>query len=395
MNSKEYIHLSLEDREKICRERVIHHYSKKTSKSLLEIIFKIIVVIFACVGLGVLAVYLGVNLHLTNTDGIIDSQTEDFWETAKTQSALKSDTVVISDVFFNAGNYCAMKRIKNDYPGTFWRILDLALNDKKELAQNNLNVIIKNLNTISGNKNFCNDTLKVDVSKNDFKILAGMVDDTNKTPFLFASSTEWGFFKNGVVKDIDIIKKVEKETGIKSRILVSQLLAEQLRLFYSDRAWFEKMISPAKVLASMTKFSWGVLGIKEDTAAAVETNLKNKNSVFYPGPEYENMLNFNTTGISQERFKRITNYRDHYYGYLYAALFNKEVIAQWQKSGVDISNNPGVLATLYNIGFVHSVPKVDPQMGGAELNISGNRYSFGRLAYEFYYSGELLDEFPQ
>ena len=34
-------------------------------------------------------------------------------------------------------------------------------------------------------------------------------------------------------------------------------------------------------------------------------------------------------------------------------------------------------------------------MGGAALDIDGNQISFGRVAYDFYYSGELLDQFPQ
>ena len=109
------------------------------------------------------------------------------------------------------------------------------------------------------------------------------------------------------------------------------------------------------------------------------------------------MLDFSPTptNLEQARFERITDKTDHYYAYLYAALFNKEIIAQWQKKGFDISNRPEILATLYNIGFVHSDPNGSPQIGGAEIDINGNKYSFGRIAYDFYYSGELLDEFPQ
>ncbi|MEI6420555.1 MAG: hypothetical protein WCO30_02875 [bacterium] len=91
---------------------------------------------------------------------------------------------------------------------------------------------------------------------------------------------------------------------------------------------------------------------------------------------------------------RITDEHDHYFAYLYAALFNKQIITEWQKAGFDISNRPEILATLYNIGFSHSEPKDDPQIGGAEIDISGKTYSFGGLAYEFYYSGELLNELP-
>jgi hypothetical protein len=145
----------------------------------------------------------------------------------------------------------------------------------------------------------------------------------------------------------------------------------------------------------MTQFSWGVLGIKPETAMKIEDNLKSPDSVFYPGPEFEKLLDFQSKNINQERFLRITNSDDHYYAYLYGALYNKEIISQWQKAGFDISDRPEILATLYNIGFDHSNPSANPKVGGAELNIGDATYSFGRLAYEFYYSGELLDEFPQ
>ena len=276
--------------------------------------------------------------------------------------------------------------------GTFYRILKLAYDDQKELANNNLQVAINISNQGQQDTSPC-EIQSNNMSKRDFEILADMVDHENL--FLFASSTEWAFFKSAAIKDATVIKKVENETGIKARILVSALVAEQMRLFYSSRAWFEHAISPVKILASMSQFSWGVMGIKEETASKIEYYLKNKNTNFYPGSDYENMLDFDTADISQERFNRITNSKDHYYAYLYAALFEKEIISQWQKSGYDISNRPEILATIYNIGFAHSTPNSNPQTGGAELNIDGKIISFGKVAYDFYYSGELLDEFPQ
>ena len=298
-----------------------------------------------------------------------------------------------TDPFFNVYNYCRMESLKAEYPGTFWRVLDLANHDQKTLAENDLNSAMDSLNLNANDNSSCDKSSDQNVSSKDFATLAGAVDA--KDLFIFSTSTEWAFFKNAVLKDVAVINRVEKDTGVKGRILVAELASEQMRLFYSDRGWFEKMISPAKVLTSMTQFSWGVLGIKEDTAAAIENNLKATSSPFYIGPEYENILDFSGGDISQERFQRITNHQDHYYAYLYAALFNKEIIAQWQKSGFDISDRPEILATIYNIGFAHSKPKSDPQMGGAALDIDGNQISFGRVAYDFYYSGELLDQFPQ
>ena len=53
------------------------------------------------------------------------------------------------------------------------------------------------------------------------------------------------------------------------------------------------------------------------------------------------------------------------------------------------------MATIYNIGFTNSKPNANPKSGGAEIEIANTKTSFGQLAYEFYYSGELLDGLPQ
>jgi hypothetical protein len=362
-------------------------------------ILKIIIIIFAVVGFGLLTAYTAVSLHWTDTKGIIDVQSNTFWNDGKAVAAISNiqGNNGENDVFFNKQNYCFLKAIKTEYPGDFARIFDLAIDDKKELAQKNLNALADVLGAetdqnFSSEINSCNSENN-NISKRDFEVLAGVVSP--KSPFAWANSDEWNFFKESVLKDKAILDKVQLETGINERVLVAELMAEQMRLFYSDRPWFKKAIAPLKVLGSMTQFSWGVFGVKPETAMRIEQNLKDSNSVFYPGKDYENLLDFKTQNILQERFQRITDNDNYYYAYLYAALYNKEVISQWQKSGIDISNRPEILATLYNIGFDHSNPNPDPKIGGAELQIGDSTYSFGRLASEFYYSGELLDAFPQ
>jgi len=378
-------HIPLEER--------MHWHKESPEPSLKKSVTKIIkpfiigtIVIFALIGGGLITAFIAVNTHITSGDGYVDKQADGFWQN---NTAAIADSTNNTDSFFNGQNYCGLKRLKQEYPGTFLRILNLALNDKKELAQNNLNVAVFTLDEDYS----CDEVYSKDITKKDFELLADVID--TKDLFIFSGTEEWEFFKKSVVKDVEVLKRVERETGIKSRIIVAQLVAEQMRLFYSNRPMFKKAVAPLKVLASMSQFSWGVLGIKEDTATAVEKNLKDTTSPFYIGEEYEKLLDFKTDNIDQERFKRITDYRDHYYAYLYAALYNKQIVTQWYRDGKDISNRPEILATLYNIGFKNSEPNDDPQTGGAEFTIDGKKYSFGRIAYNFYYSGELLDEFPQ
>jgi len=217
---------------------------------------------------------------------------------------------------------------------------------------------------------------------------------TDASLFPWASGEEWETFRTAVMKDRGAINRVSEETGVSARLILAQLVVEQLRLYHSEREVFKLVFQPLAVLGNQSKFSWGIMGIKESTAIEVENHLKDPDSVFYIGVPYEHLLDFTSEHAANERFERIINDDDHYYSYLYAALYLKQAAKQWERAGYDISDRPEIMSTLFNIGFANSHPKPDPQVGGAPIEIAGVQYSFGSLAYEFYYSGELIDSFP-
>ncbi len=210
----------------------------------------------------------------------------------------------------------------------------------------------------------------------------------------WAATEDWQTFKGAIVKDKEVINKVSAETGVDARLIVAMLAVEQLRLFNSDREVYKQIFQPLKILGVQSKFSWGVMGLKEETAIKIENNLKDSQSIYYLGEESAHLLDFKSADVANERFTRLTDEHNHYYSYLYSALFIKQIILQWQKAGFDISRRPEIIATLFNLGFNKSAPKADPQVGGAEIEVGGQKYSFGGLAFQFYYSGELADDFP-
>lgn len=202
-------------------------------------------------------------------------------------------------------------------------------------------------------------------------------------------SEEWLILKVAIEKDVDDILRASTVADIDPRLAISPLVVEQLRLFSSDREIFKEIFSPLKILGTQNQFSWGVMGIKEDTAKQIEQNLVDKDSAFYLGEDYEHLLDFSTDNHDLERFSRLTNEKDRYYSYLYGALYQKQLIEQWKNSGIDISKRPEIISTLFNIGFSNSKPNPDPQTGGSIVNVGGVDYSFGGLAAQFYYSDEL------
>jgi hypothetical protein len=211
------------------------------------------------------------------------------------------------------------------------------------------------------------------------------------------NTTEWQTLKTAITKDKDTLQRAENETGIKARLLASILFVEQMRLYNSDSELFKKIFEPLSILGVQSQFSWGVMGLKQETLIKIENNLKDSKSPFYLGKENENLLDFsaNNKNIDETRFNRITDEHNNYYSYLYTAIFIEQLEKQWENAGFDISERPEIIATLYNIGFEHSVPNANPQVGGAEIDIANQKYSFGGLAYEFYNSNELLDIFPR
>jgi len=218
----------------------------------------------------------------------------------------------------------------------------------------------------------------------------------NQIETTWANTEEWKTFKAAIVKDKDTLSKVELKTGVPARMIISVLAVEQLRLFTSEREFYKQAFSPLKILGTQTQFSWGVMGIKPDTAKQIENNLASSTSPYYLGKDFEHTLDFTSaTDTDQERFSRITDEHNRYYAYLYGALYIKEIEQAWKNSGNSIDNKPEIIGTLYNIGFGHSEPKANPQVGGAEIEVGGIKYSFGGLTYNIYRSNELLDLFPR
>ncbi|MDP3962416.1 MAG: hypothetical protein Q8Q03_00910 [bacterium] len=195
---------------------------------------------------------------------------------------------------------------------------------------------------------------------------------------------EWNVLKEAILKDRDSLDKASLDSGIKARMIVAPLVVEQLRLYHSEREIFKSIFAPLRILGNQSQFSWGVMGIKQETARQIERNMKND----------ENILEFTTDNSDKERFTRLTDEKDRYYSYLYAGLMMKQIQTQWAKAGFPIENRPDIIATLFNIGFENSNPHANPLSGGSRIEISGIEYSFGSLAKSFYDSQELREEFP-
>lgn len=211
----------------------------------------------------------------------------------------------------------------------------------------------------------------------------------------WTTSDEWIVLRDAILKDAPIITKAATAANASPRLIVSIIVSEQLRLFTSERDIFKSVFQPLRVLGTQTQFSLGVTGVKEDTAQKIEQYLVDPISPFYLGETYEHLLDYPTTPTGEMRVARFSDQHDHYYSYLYTGIMLRQFMAQWNRSGFSIDSRPEILATLFNLGFHKSIPKIDPKVGGAPIEINGVTYTFGGIAGSFYYSNELLTEFPR
>lgn len=221
-------------------------------------------------------------------------------------------------------------------------------------------------------------------------------NDPAETACAWLDTPEWSVIRSALAKEDAVLTRVEQETGVKKRMIAAVVVPEQARFFTSNREVFKRWFEPMKILGSLTQFSLGVSGIKQETAERIEAYASETDSPFYPGDGMAKLIAYEGEGDrAQELFARLTNEDDHYYSYLYTALFIKEVTEQWRRAGYDITGEPEVIVTLFNLGFDKSLPNPAPVSGGAPVTLGNTTYTYGTLGGLFYRSEELIDLMPR
>jgi hypothetical protein len=360
---------------------------KLQSNKTIRITTTVIVIVFALIGFVLTTSFFAIKLHLFNDPGAVDYNDRYFSKNAEKDYELLQQDTSLAEVTKIAKFYHKLKLLNEYYPQ------NATLIHNAFMQHHHIGTAEKMFDAVNirlqDNTDFQHKINKLSqIFDEQIKI-----DSVMPNIFEWMNIEEWQNFKISVIKDIPLIDSAAKLTNVEPRLIVSVLLGEQMRLFNSKREVYKKVISPLKILSVESKFSLGVTGIKEETAIKVEKFLKDSLSPYYLGYNYRDLLNFNSTD-TKERFNRLVDYRNHYYSYLYAALILRQVREQWLKAGFDISDRPEILATLYNVGFEYSKPGPTPRVGGSRITINDRSYTFGALAYEFYYSGEMLKEFP-
>lgn len=238
----------------------------------------------------------------------------------------------------------------------------------------------------------------------ELKLLDSKLKGKDKSVYEWSNYEVWDQFCKALLKDKAAIDSASRITGVESRLIVMCLVGEQVRMFNSGREKFKQYVYPFSRVMLPNNRGYGVTSILESTALKIEANNQDPNSPYYPGDYFSKCLNYNDSfpgrivdsiaAHKRKTIQRLIQGGDHFYCYLYTGFMLRQFYAQWDRAGYDISYRPEALATLFNIGFQKSKPKANPEAGGSSFNIAGKDYTFGGLCFEFYYSGELMKEFP-
>jgi len=355
--------------------------------------YTILLYAFSIYGFFLTVSYFAMKYEWTKDEGMIDSNNRYFQNMdSKYNQSYKLDSISIKKNRYKALNRIIL--LNEFYPLNAKYILDAyTRNQDEKLALQMLDAVDLKLKS--------NNEYKIAVQQlNNRKI--NKQKTSSRSAFEWMNLGAWKAFTVAVKRDRESIDSVAKVTGVESRLIVSCLAGEQIRMFNSRRQSFKKYISPLQSLVLETNLSYGVTGIKVNTAINIEKYLKDPNSVYYLGKKFEHLLDYDSSktygnalnGKQSMRIRRLVQYKDHFYSYLYAAIFMKQIKMQWERAGYPLDNRPEILASLFNLGFRKSVPKKDPAVGGSNYLVGESMYTFGAVAFEFYYSGELLDVFP-
>lgn len=359
-----------------------------------KIPYRVVLYSFACYGAFLSLTYFAMKYRWTNDSGMIDSNNRYYQEMHdKYNLSFKVDSVSMVKHRYEILNRIVL--LNEYFPLNAQYILSSYRdNGDEKLALQMLDAVDLRLMT---------DPAYRKASRNLAKELKQKKKKTTGlSVFEWMNVVEWKYFKEAVTKDKKYIDSAATVTGVEPRLIVACLVGEQVRLFNSRRERFKEYIAPLKTLALETNLSYGVTGIKESTAMRIESYLKDPNCVYYLGDEYAHLLDFDTlssfnNGLNDTmnvRLQRLVQFNNHYYSYLYAAIFVKQIKMQWERAGYPIDDRPEIFASLFNLGYAKSKPKKKPGVGGSVFKINETEYTFGAVAFEFYYSGEMLDVFP-
>ena len=358
---------------------------RRAKRPLIRRIANVVVYMFAAAGFAIIAAWAIFKLGLTNNKGAVDNNYRYLMSVSEMKEMENSDLTPQQRDAMWLRQYIKLAAFGKYHPENARLILEAAQRSNNPMLVDRM-MAAANLYADTNGYEHLTDQL--------FAVYDKTAQHTGSTVIPWMATQEWEMLKASILRDSAQLIEAGRLTGVEPRLIVACLVGEQIRLFNSNREIVKKYLGPVKMLSVQSQFSYGVNGIKEHTAIAVERHLKDSTSEFYMGRRYENILDFDSEDHEMERYNRLVDYRNHLYSYLYTGCILHQTMLQWRRAGYDISDRPDILCTLFNVGFSQSHPHSEPRCGGSHISVDGRLYTFGAIGFDFYYSGDLASTFP-
>ncbi len=144
-------------------------------------------------------------------------------------------------------------------------------------------------------------------------------------------------------KNIKLIKEASGKFNIDYKNLSSVIFVERTLNYNWEDDALDEILADAGLNSSI-----GFCQVKMKTAYWIEKQISDSTSTFYPGKNYENILNL--SGSPKEIILKLEN---DSLNILYAAAYIKIMQNRWKNEGFPIGNKPQIIGTLYSTGLFH------------------------------------------
>ena len=177
----------------------------------------------------------------------------------------------------------------------------------------------------------------------------------------------------------DSVYKRSKELWVDDKLVMACVMAEQVRITTKGvRGNLKNLIlnTTPKLLRSYN-VSLGIGGIKVTTAQKIK---RDANVYWY----WHRLWAISASWLADNDALNAQ----------YATFLVNNIATRRRLSGYDISKNPGVLCTLYNLGNpTKKQPHENPQVGWAVIPIGKWKYTYGEIAVWIYQILQIKDTF--
>jgi hypothetical protein len=173
---------------------------------------------------------------------------------------------------------------------------------------------------------------------------------------------------------VSLIKVASEKFRIDYEVLSAIIYVERtLNYDWRDEA-LDILIAQAGINSSI-----GFCQVKLKTAYWIEKQLADSLSIYFPGREYENILQ-----VSASPQALISKLSNDSLNILYAAAYIRIIQSRWESEGFSINNRPEIIGTLYTTGLFYRdgyerKPRENPAANEFGIKVKENLNLFTNL----------------